>query len=162
MADQIEAALPDDARRIHFAGHSLGGLLIRAYLANHNVANLGRVVLIGTPNQGTTFVDKFRDDWWMQLFGPLPLALGTDAQSFPNSIPPPYYPVGVIGGIADRKNEDILPGQDDGLVSLESVKLEGMTDMIVINSSHSMMRYNSTVARQTIEFIKNGQFKPIP
>jgi hypothetical protein len=34
-----------------------------------------------------------------------------------------------------------------------------MTDFIIIETSHSMMRYNREVANQTIEFIKNGVFK---
>jgi hypothetical protein len=53
----------------------------------------------------------------------------------------------------------VIPGKDDGLVSVEATKIDDMTDFIVIETGHSMMRYNSEVADQTIEFIKYGVFK---
>ena len=159
IAAQISAADSGHFASVHFVGHSLGGLLIRAYLEKYRVPNLGRVVLLGTPNKGTPLVDHYRDSWWMQLLGPTTLSLGTDKNSFPNSIADPYYPVGVIAGVAETiDNEDILPGQDDGLVPLESTKLDGMADMIVIESNHSMMRYDEDVAQQTLSFLRHGKF----
>jgi hypothetical protein len=105
-------------------------------------------------------VDKYQDAWWMKMFGPMTLALSTGKESFPNSITDPYYPVGIIAGISeDKNNEDILPGQDDGLVPLESTKINGMTDFIIIESSHWMLRYDRDVASQTIEFLRHGRFK---
>jgi hypothetical protein len=160
VSQQINESLPDNDQTVHFVGHSLGGLMIRAYLENTKVKNLGRVVLIGTPNRGTTLVDNYQDTWWMKMLGPTALSLSTHKESFPNSIADPYYPVGVIAGITeDKNNEDILPGQDDGLVPLESTKVNGMTDFIIIESSHWMMRYNRDVASQTIEFLKLGRFR---
>ena len=67
VSGQIDVCCAKHERTVHFVGHSLGGLLIRAYLQDHGVDKLGRVVLMGTPNQGTTVVDHFRDRWWMQL-----------------------------------------------------------------------------------------------
>jgi pimeloyl-ACP methyl ester carboxylesterase len=160
ISQQISASLPKTDQNIHFVGHSLGGLLIRAYLEKTNIKNLGNVVLMGTPNKGTTLVDNYRDSWWMQMLGPAALALSTDENSFPNSIGRPYYPVGIIAGIyGDNDNEDILPGDDDGVVPLESTKIDGMTDFIVIESSHYMMRYNRDVADQTIMFLRHSRFK---
>ena len=63
ITDQINASLPDTSYTVHFVGHSLGGLMVRAYLDSNHFANLGRVVLIGTPNQGTSIVDRYRDSW---------------------------------------------------------------------------------------------------
>jgi pimeloyl-ACP methyl ester carboxylesterase len=160
ISQQIDASLPETNQTVHFVGHSLGGLLIRAYLEKTNIKNLGSVVLMGTPNKGTTLVDNYRDSWWMQMLGPAALALSTDENSFPNSIGRPYYPVGIIAGIyGDNDNEDILPGDDDGLVPLESTKIDGMTDFIAIETSHYMMRYNQEVADQAIMFLRHGRFK---
>lgn len=159
ISTQIDACCTKHKNAVHFVGHSLGGLLIRAYLQDKSVQNLGRVVLMGTPNQGTAIVDNFRDKWWMQFAGPTALALGTDKDSFPNSLKDPYYPVGVIAGETEWDNDEFLPGKDDGLVSVESTKLKnGMTDFIVIETGHSMMRYNDEVAKQTIMFLTNGRF----
>ena len=145
---------------LHFVGHSLGGLLIRAYLDRKHPENLGNVVLIGTPNHGTDLVDKFRDSWWMQFAGDAALSLGTDAGSFPNSLPPPDYAVGVIAGKVDgSKDDDRIAGPDDGLVPVSSTRVEGMRDFLVVDSGHSAMRYDSTVTQQTINFLKHGRFR---
>lgn len=160
VSEQINDSLPENNQTVHFVGHSLGGLIIRAYLEDTKVRNLGRVVLIGTPNKGTTLVDYYRDTWWMQMAGPTALALSTDEKSFPNSIADPYYPVGIIAGVSDdSSNEDILPGPDDGLVTVESTKVNNMTDFIVIESSHWRLRYDREVAGQTIAFLRYGKFE---
>lgn len=156
---QIDRCCKQRNNTVHFVGHSLGGLLIRKYLQENRVKNLGRVVLMGTPNQGTAVADYFRDKWWAQIAGPTALALGTDRNSFPLSLEDPYYPVGVIAGVVDNNlNEHVLPGQDDGLVSIEATKLKGMSDFVIIKSGHTMMRYNEKVALQAISFLRNGYF----
>ncbi len=159
ITEQVLSNMPDMDRTVHFVGHSLGGLLIRAFLDENNVENLGRVVLIGTPNQGTAVVDKYRDKWWMKIFGPTPRALGTDSTSFPFTIADPYYPVGIIAGIANWKNDSILPGKDDGVVPVESTKLNGMTDLITVKSGHTRLKWDKDVAEQTIEFLREGKFR---
>lgn len=160
VSSQINQCCREHSQSVHFVGHSLGGLMIRAYLQDYKVANLGRVVLLGTPNKGTGAVDHFSDGWLINIVGPTAKALGTDDKSFPNSLEPPYYPVGIIAG--ERKNkliDPVIPGRDDGVVSIEATKIDAMTDFIIIETSHTMMRYDREVADQTIEFIKNGAFK---
>ena len=162
ISKQINKCCLGQFKKIHFVGHSLGGLIIRAYLQQHKVDNLGRVVLIGTPNKGSEVADHFSDSWLIELLGPTAQSLGTGKNSFPNSLLPPYYPLGVIAGENDSILKNlIIPEKNDGLVSVSSAKVEGMTDFILINTSHSMMRYNSEVAEQTIEYIKNGSFSRI-
>ena len=146
--------------KIHFVGHSLGGLIVRAFLARNDVANLGRVVLVGTPNHGTALVDHYRDEWWFKLLGPTAPSLGTQKGNLAESLPKPDYPVGVIAGKADRgPNEHVLPGADDGLVSVASARLDGMTDFIVVPSSHWAMRYRPSVVRQIVSFLETGRFE---
>jgi len=160
ITNQINSSINNHSAKIHFVGHSLGGLLIRAYLDSVKVTNLGHVVLIGTPNNGTAFVDKYRDRWWLKMFGGTTLSLGTSDGDFPKKIADPYYPVGIIAGKSESiDNDKIIPGDDDGIVTVESTKLAGMTDFIVIETSHMMLRYNEDVAIQTIEFLINGKFR---
>lgn len=144
---------------VHFVGHSLGGLMVRAYLQNNRVDNLGRVVLMGTPNKGTELADYFSNGWLINILGPTAKALGTDDNSFPKSLDAPYYPVGIIAGeVKGELNDSVIPGKDDGLVSVEATKIDDMTDFILIETSHSWMRYDREVANQTIQFLKNGAF----
>ncbi|MDX1409204.1 MAG: alpha/beta fold hydrolase [Saprospiraceae bacterium] len=158
---KIQECCAAHPRAVHFVGHSFGGLLVRAYLQENKPSNLGRVVLMGTPNQGTEIVDAYRDRWWMQLAGPTALALGTDDDSFPNSLSDPYYPVGVIAGARERNGttSEILPGRDDGLVSVASTRLNGMTDFVVVDTGHASMRYSKEVAALVITFLNTGSFR---
>ena len=158
VSQKIDACCKASSKPVHFVGHSLGGLIIRAYLAENEVRTPGRVVLIATPNAGTPLVDAYRDSWWMDLAGPTAKSLGTDPDSFPNSLPTPDYPVGVIAGVRDARFIDLIPGDDDGLVPLESTKVPGMVDFIVVESNHYLMRYSHEVARQTIAFLQTGEF----
>jgi hypothetical protein len=89
--------------------------------------------------------------------------LGTGADSFPASLPDPDYPVGVIAGVASGLlSDDLLPGDDDGLVPVESTKVRGATDFIMVKSGHSYMRYSEAVATQVIEFLRTGEFSRAP
>ncbi|MFC1681899.1 alpha/beta fold hydrolase [Pseudomonadota bacterium] len=160
ISSQINQCCQKHAQSVHFVGHSLGGLMVRAYLQNNKVDKLGRVVLLGTPNKGAEAADHFSDSWLMSILGPTAKALGTDDKSFPKSLEAPYYPVGIIAGeLKSKLNDSIIPGRDDGLVSIEATKIDGMADFIIIETGHSMMRYDREVADQTIEFIKSGVFK---
>ncbi|MCG8015600.1 MAG: alpha/beta hydrolase [Candidatus Thiodiazotropha sp. 'RUGA'] len=158
ISQQINDCCRSINNRVHFVGHSLGGLLIRAYLMENRPENLGRVVLIGTPNRGSEVADYANGKWWGHLAGPAALSLGTTKESFPNTLPEPDYPVGVIAGVSSSDNDKLIPGLDDGLVSVESTKLDKMQDFTLVPSGHSMMRYNNEVADQTIHFLHKGQF----
>ena len=47
-------------KQVHFVGHSMGGLIIRKYLSRNQIPNLGRCVLIATPNQGSELPNLFQ------------------------------------------------------------------------------------------------------
>ncbi|MGA9778075.1 MAG: alpha/beta fold hydrolase [Verrucomicrobiia bacterium] len=151
----------DGATRIHFVTHSLGGIMVRSYLARHSLPSLGRVVMLAPPNQGSEVVDKLG---WTFVFkwlnGPAGNELGTDTNSLPNKLGPVTYSVGVIAG--DRSinwiNSLLIPGRDDGKVSIERTKLAGMSDHIVIHATHPFIMKNREAIRQTIHFLQTGAF----
>lgn len=152
-------------RRVHFVGHSLGGLLIRGLLEARPLNNLGRVVLLGSPNHGSELADRLKAadlDWANAVAGPTALSLGTAADSFPNRLKAPYYEVGVIAG--DRSLNPIgswlIPGPDDGMVSIASTRLAGMSDFLIAPADHIMMRYSDSIASAVIHFLRHGRFPP--
>jgi len=85
VGEQIELNCNDDGRPVHFVGHSLGGLIVRAYLDQRPLKNLGRVVLLGTPSRGSELVDIYGDSWLARILGPTARVLGTDENSFPKN-----------------------------------------------------------------------------
>ena len=124
--------------QIHFVTHSLGGLVLRHYLAENTLTNLGRVVMLGPPNQGSEIADWLHDMAFYQfVLGPSGQQLGTGADDFPRQLGAVNFPLGVIAG--DRSFNPFfsrrLPGRDDGKVSVASTRVEGMSDFLTVRSS---------------------------
>jgi hypothetical protein len=151
-----------EAPTLHFVGHSLGGILIRAYLEKQPLPNVGRVVLLAPPNHGSELVDALHKSVLFRwTLGPSAKQLGTDPESLPNRLPPPTVEVGVIAGTRSVNpiGSVVLPEEDDGMVSLKSTKLEGMTDYLVVRSSHAFIMRSQEVGTQTIHFLQRGRFR---
>ncbi|MBS0632898.1 MAG: alpha/beta fold hydrolase [Verrucomicrobia bacterium] len=151
------------AEKIHFVTHSLGGILVRSYFSRHAPdATLGRVVMLGPPNQGSEVVDHLRD-WWLfkKINGPAGQELGTEAASTPNRLGPANFTVGIIAGHRSINwiNSGMIPGPDDGKVSVEHTKLAGMTDHIVLPVTHPFMARNRAVMARTLAFLRHGTFR---
>jgi pimeloyl-ACP methyl ester carboxylesterase len=150
------------ATQINFVTHSLGGILVRYYLAHHSVPELSRVVMLGPPNHGSEVVDKL-GQWWLfkEINGPAGNELGTDKNSAPNRIGPANFPVGVIAGTRSINwiNSLLIPGRDDGKVSVESTRLAGMADWMAIPATHPFIMRNKTAMAQTIAFLRTGKFE---
>ena len=71
------------------------------------------------------------------------------------------YELGIVAGNAtiDPVSSLIIPGDDDGKVAVERTKLDGMKDHITINASHTFFPSNKKVQKQTLYFLKYGQFQ---
>lgn len=152
----------DGAIKIDFVTHSLGGILVRSYLARHTIPNLGRVVMLAPPNQGSEIVDKLGQAFLFKwINGPAGNELGTDTNSVPNKLGAANFPVGIIAG--DRSINWInslflIPGTDDGKVSVERTKLAGMSDHIILHATHPFIMRSREAIRQTIQFLHTGKF----
>jgi triacylglycerol lipase len=153
------------APRLHFVTHSLGSLIVRKFLQDARPANLGRVVMIGPPNHGSTAADEARSyallrDYLGENLG----RLGTGEHNIASTLGPADFDLGIIAGevainpIFGR----VLGGKNDGAVTIESAKLEGMRDFLVVPYSHTVMLWRDEVIQQALAFLRDGRFRREP
>jgi len=149
---------------VHFVTLSMGGVLAALYLDRHKQhipkEKMGRVVMLGPPNGGSELADKFHG-WrlYKRLLGPSGQEL-TTADRHANKVKP-WYDLGIIAGV--RKCYNILgivglPRKNDGCVTVDSTKLDGMKDHMTVRATHLFLGWNRTARQQMLEFLKNGQF----
>lgn len=151
-----------DDKPVHFVGFSMGGLLLRATLNEYRPKQMGRVVHIATPNNGSILADKVKDQELFKLFyGPAGQQLITDQSEFKNIFGEVDYELGVISGSGSYNVflNGLFDGDHDGRVSVKSTQIKGMKDHIKVKGVHSIMPFLSQVQEQTSNFIKDGRFK---
>ena len=155
----IESCAADST--VHFVTHSIGGILVRYWLANNDHSRVGRVVMLVPPNQGSELVDKLGGVRGFYLLnGPAGLQLGTDLASLPNTLGPIPVETGVIAGSKSFNPiySAIIPGDDDGKVAVARTHLDGMTDFIVLRHTHTWITGAPPAQYQVRYFLEHGSF----
>ena len=151
----------DNVEKIHFVTHSLGGILVRQYLSTASIDELGRVVMLGPPNQGSNAADDLDGvpgfDW---MNGPAGHQLGKGEASVPLALGAVDFELGVIAGnrTIDPITSAVLENPDDGRVSVEDTKVEGMADFVVVEHSHAFMMRMRKPIELTKVFLRSGSF----
>lgn len=148
------------APRLHFVGHSLGGLVILGMLQREPPPNTGRIVLVGPPALGSHAAQRLaRLPGGRALLGhSIPEWL---AGAAPQALE--RHEIGVIAGSLGiglgRLIAPDLPEPNDGVVSVAETRLPAARDHIVLHVSHATMLFSTAVARQVCAFLERGVFE---
>ncbi|TRY30097.1 esterase/lipase family protein [Aliiglaciecola sp. M165] len=148
-------------QKLHFVTHSMGGILVRYYLKHNQPANLGRVVMIAPPNQGTELANLFKDSDWVDVRrGPAVEQLSNAESSWVRQLGEVNFELGIIAGNYNTNwiTDWILPGDDDGVVTVESTKVDNMSDFLTIPEKHYRLRGDEKVLKHAAYFLKYGSF----
>lgn len=170
LADTVLHAEVERLRRfspakIHFVTHSIGGIVVRYYLQHHPLENMGRVVMLSPPNQGSELVDQMkRIPLIEKLLSPAARELGTDQESLPAKLGRPGFELGIITGEKTHNplNSLMIDGPDDGTVSVKSAQIAGMDDFLLLPCSHRSILKSDEAIDQVIHFLRHGSFRREP
>jgi pimeloyl-ACP methyl ester carboxylesterase len=153
LGDQLHEAIVagrGDAERVHFVGHSLGNIIIRAVLSRHDpLPAVGRVVMLAPPNQGSHSADRYAR-WLGDVLKPLP-DLTTDTASAVRRLP---LPAGVQVGI--------IAGEYDGKVTIDETRLDGSETHATVPGAHTFIMARPDARRLVLAFLRSGSFAPMP
>ncbi len=147
--------------RVHFVTHSMGGIVVRYYLKHHRPTALGRVVMLSPPNQGSELVDRLKDlHVFRSIHGPAGQQLNASANEFLDRLGVVDFELGIITGRTrlDPLAARLIPGPNDGKVSVERAKVRGMKDFLVLPHHHTFIMRRRAVIDQVVHFLRCGVF----
>ncbi|KLN62511.1 hypothetical protein WH96_03225 [Kiloniella spongiae] len=162
-ADQLARILShrNDIKAVSFITHSLGGLVVRQLLANLTSwkarVNIERLLMIAPPNQGSAIAE------WVKQLALYKLIYGKSGQElvpeFAQKIPMPECETGIIaGGKSDGEGYNpLLPGDDDGVVSVSEARMLGCDQVLVLPGLHSSLCDRNTVVAAALRYFRTGE-----
>jgi pimeloyl-ACP methyl ester carboxylesterase len=169
----------DGIEEINFVGHSLGNIVVRHYLGDlkrqepwkqsadavaadrRALARFHRFVMLAPPNQGAMLAEIFADNiLFQEIAGDAGQQLGRDWPDVQKRLATPPFEFGIIAGGKgnDKGYNPFLPGDNDMTISVETTKLAGARDFLVLPIAHSFIMDNPKVQECVLRFLREGYF----
>lgn len=151
-----------DVSKLHFVTHSMGGIMMRYLLQGRQPANLGRVVMLAPGHHGSQILELYRrTELFKVMFGPAGQEIGLGNHCFSCVLDSHAdYELGIIAGTVsgDPLANFVLPWPHDGRLSVETTRLDGMRDHIIVPATHDHITFHPLAIFQTLQFLKTGWF----
>ena len=161
VAPKVKAFAKEVKGPLAYVTHSMGGIILRFLAKEGMIEKPFRAVMLGPPNQGSEVVDKLGDLWLFEaIHGPAGHQMGTSKGALPNILGPVNFDVGVIAGTRTINLilSSLIPGPDDGKVSVERTRLQGMVDFRAISATHPFIMKSQEAVELTLMFLEQGHF----
>ncbi|MCD6385144.1 alpha/beta hydrolase [Candidatus Sumerlaeota bacterium] len=154
---------------IYFITHSMGALVLRA-LARQPVRreNLCRAVLIAPPNHGSLMMKKITslpvpkvDTITSILYGRARQELLPENEGITETLPPPPCEFGIIAGGRNNNRgfSPLLPGDNDGTITVATTRMDGARDFIILPHLHTPILWAGDTIESAIRFLLKGSFQ---
>jgi hypothetical protein len=158
--------------QFHFIAHSLGNIVIRTMLGEvernddgpRPAWRVGRIVMLGPPNQGSAMANLLkRSNMFRLIAGSSGKELGAEWEDLQERLATPKCEFAIIaGGKSDGKGYNpLLEGDDDLIVRVEETQLAGATDFAVIPSIHTYLMDRREAKEMTLSFLQTGLLKSV-
>ena len=156
-------------QEVSFVGHSMGNILVRHLLYRYQVYGdpppiaFRRMVMISPPNHGADIADTIGQSRIIQgVLGDVVDQFAPEREwpALERQLLTPWFEFGILAGGRGNENGYLprVPGDDDGLISLQTHILNGARDFRQIGGLHQWMpRYRQT-QESTLRFLHNGHF----
>lgn len=147
---------------IHLVVHSMGGLVVRAYLREAPDPRIRRMVMLGVPNLGARMANHVKDLMLFKaIYGPAGQQLVDEAAGLIPSLPAPEFEFAVIAGARGVPSgfNPLIPGDDDGTVSVSATRLPGAADFMTVPVLHSFLMSDPATIAATRRFLETGALR---
>ena len=144
--------------KINFVAHSMGTGILRYYLKENPLENLGKVVFISPPSHGSHLADVPFVDKLPSMLGKVVPQFSTKKDSFVNQLGEPDYNYMIL--IGNKTNNPlysmIIRGEDDGMVPLKTAKMKSDNFKIIENTTHTSILKDKRTMKEISEFFKSS------
>ncbi|PWQ93679.1 hypothetical protein DKT75_18880 [Leucothrix arctica] len=144
----------------YIVAHSLGGIMSMHLLALDGLPKIERIVLLGSPLNGSYIADKFMTWPLVNRLLKNSMGNGLDGNFTMPSMP---YEIGMIAGVSDSLGVGTLvgglPEESDGTVLLSETQHEILKEHIVVDKNHTGLLFSKDVADLTVSFLNTGSFQ---
>ena len=144
--------------KINFVAHSMGTGILRYYLKENPLENLGKVVFISPPSHGSHLADVPFVDKLPSMLGKVVPQFSTKKDSFVNQLGEPDYNYMIL--IGNKTNNPlysmIIRGKDDGMVPLKTAKMKSDNFKIIENTTHTSILKDKRTMKEISEFFKSS------